>query len=225
MRVECKKLSFSRILEEGSASLLLDEVSVCFPDGGVSWIQGPNGCGKSTLMHLLAGLLRPVSGEILADGEPVSRWVSSHRDRWRRQVGIVFQQPRLFDGLSVTENVLVPLVPRLKSFEPDLPRVSELLDRLGLASLATRRVERLSGGERQRVGVARALVNRPGLILADEPTAHQDEEGKRLVLSLLEEAGKNGATVVLTSHDGVIPEILGVDLRLRLSDGRLEPLR
>ncbi len=225
MRMECRKLSYSRMENHPNASVLLDNVTVKFPEAGITWIQGPNGCGKSTLIHLLAGLLRPVSGEILADGKAVSRWVGVHRDLWRRQVGVVFQADRLLQGLTVTENILLPLVPRMRSFEPALLKTHNLLEQLHLSQLAHRDIEQLSGGERQRVNVARALVSQPRLILADEPTAHQDEEGRKLIFSLLKQAVNEGVTVILTSHDEKTSEEIPSDLRCRLSDGHLEPVR
>jgi ABC-type lipoprotein export system ATPase subunit len=220
----CRNLTYAYPNGEPSATPpLLRNIDAVFPGGRVVLISGKSGAGKSTLLHLLAGLLRPTSGEILADGQPVSRWLTAHRDRWRRQVGIVFQQDHLVSELTVLENVMLPLIPR--SGSPRYWRESshDILARLNAGELVGQSVSTLSGGQRQRVATARALVDAPDYILADEPTAHQDLENAQRLGHLLRQAAEGGAVVVVAAHDRHVDEWLKVDQHLSLADGNLEP--
>lgn len=164
-------------------------------------IMGPTGCGKSTLLAMLALLQPPEAGELFLDGVPAAQLGSGERFR-REQVGIVFQFHHLLSHLSVAENVALPLagspLPRGRRRE----RVAQLLDALGLAHRARTLAARLSGGERQLVALARALVNDPRLILADEPTGAVDSAtGQVLLGHLFASQGKEGPSIVLVTHD------------------------
>ena len=189
--------------------------------GSFTCLIGPSGHGKSTLLHLLAGLLRPTAGEVWADGQPVSRWPASHRDPWRRQVGIVFQQLALIPDLSVAENLLLPLLPRDMAWprmQSDIRRQLVDADLLDLSRIPARQ---LSGGQRQRLAVARALVGGPRFILADEPTAFQDDDhADRLIAQLHDAAGK-GAVVVVCSQDPRLTRSPVINQHLHLSSGIL----
>jgi ABC-type lipoprotein export system ATPase subunit len=206
----------------GGERFLLREVTAAFPPGEVTLIRGATGAGKTTLISLLAGLIRPTEGVVWADGEPVSRWVTAHRDRWRRQVGIAFQEPRLLEGLTALENVMLPGLPRARDLGQLRRRASVVLEEVGAAALAGREIGQLSGGERQRVALARALVGEPRYLLLDEPTSAQDETGVSGVLAAAEAASLAGAVVVIASHDD---RVIGAELpgsTLRLSGGGLE---
>ncbi|MFO7495291.1 MAG: ATP-binding cassette domain-containing protein [Desulfobacterales bacterium] len=206
----------------GSARTVLQDVSAVFPRGALALVTGATGAGKSSLLHLLAGLLRPTTGEVLADGAPVSRWGAAHRDRWRRRVGIVFQSANLFSELSVLENVILPLVPRSRSLAALRAAGREVLAELALTDLAGAQAGQLSGGERQRAALARALVGRPDFLMADEPTAHQDPASAARVLQALAACRARGAVVVVAAHD---PRVVGAgvaDRHWQLAAGRLE---
>ena len=199
----------------------MNELSATFNAGQLALINGETGAGKTTLLHVLAGLLRPTQGEVLADGDPVSRWVSAHRDRWRRRVGIVFQSDRLVDDLSALENVFLPLLPRGYPLAECRQLAMSALGRLQVDGLATETTYKLSGGERQRVSIARALVSQPAFLLADEPTAHQDRNGASFITDTLQAVATAGTTVVVTAHD---ERLLASDItrqRYRLERGRL----
>lgn len=214
----CRSLTFAR----SGAGTVLKELDAHFPDDRASLITGPTGAGKSTLLHLLAGLLGPTSGEVWADGEPVSRWSAPHRERWRRQVGIVFQHLHLLNDVSLLENVLLPCVPRPERWPDALRDAQRLLERLGLGALGQALPVHLSGGERQRAALARALIGRPRFLLLDEPSAFQDDGRIDGLLELLGEAVAGGSCVVVCSHD---PRLASADLfraRYRLAQGRLE---
>lgn len=219
----CRNLTYG--YPNGASSTttpLLRNIDAVFAGGRVVLVSGKSGAGKSTLLHLLAGLLQPTSGEILADEQPVSRWLTAHRDRWRRRVGIVFQQDHLVSELTVLENVMLPLIPRSGSPRHWRKSSQTILALLNAGALARQSVSTLSGGQRQRVATARALVDAPDYILADEPTAHQDLDNAQRLGRLLRQAADRGAVVVVAAHDRHVDEWLRVDQHLLLADGNLE---
>jgi ABC-type lipoprotein export system ATPase subunit len=223
--IECRRLTVARRTPEGREKLVIDDLSAQFKTGQMGVISGATGSGKSTLLHVLAGLLRPVQGEVVVNGEAVSRWVSSHRDRWRRRVGIVFQHDRLLGDLSAVENVLLPLIPRGGGLKECRRSALAALRRLSVDPLADKMVRSLSGGERQRVAIARAVVSQPSFLFADEPTAHQDRKSAEEILKTLAATAAAGAVVIVTAHDPRILEADGTGSRFRLVQGRLTALK
>lgn len=185
-------------------------------DSGTSLaIMGPSGCGKSTLLGLLAGLAVPTHGTVTIGGVVVSALGNRDRVRFRRRaVGMVYQADNLLPHLTVEENIGLQLAiarPTSATFE-----VTDLLERVEMGRLATRFPDQLSGGQRQRVAVARAIVHRPGVILADEPTgALDDENADRVIRLLLDVHHRLGATFVLVTHDPRVAD--RVDRRILLS--------
>jgi len=218
----CDAVCLERTDAAGDDHLLLDQVSARFEGGRIALVRGPVGAGKSSLVHVLGGLLRPTAGTISADGEPISRWVAAHRDRWRRRVGIVLQSPHLLPGRSALANVALPLVPRGGSMA-ELERIGrQRLAELSLEAAAKRPARELSGGERQRVALARALVAEPDFVLTDEPTAHQDDSGAQLVVGTLARAAERGAVVLIATHDRRVAESDPPKDVYQLDRGRLE---
>jgi putative ABC transport system ATP-binding protein len=170
-------------------------------------VLGPSGSGKSTLLNLIAGLDRPSQGSVTVDGLRVDELTEAASARYRRElVGMVFQFFNLLDDLTVADNVLLPAqlagVPR----EAARRRASELLEYLGMDRHAGAFPGRLSGGQRQRVAVARALMNRPPLLLADEPTGALDTASGEDVRALLGELNRDGQTILLVTHDTALAE-------------------
>jgi len=200
----------------------LDAVSLTLGAGTVHGLSGPSGAGKSTLLHLASGLMRPSAGRVLWGATDFAALSESARTRWRhRTIGFVFQDFHLVDELSVLDNVLLPT--RFAGTGPDaatLERARTLVADCGLVDPA-RRAARLSRGERQRVAVARALLGRPALILADEPTASLDADNGRAVADLLVAAARDaGATLLVVGHDAAL--LARLDRVHRIVAGRLE---
>lgn len=180
----------------------LDAISLTAGAGSSTAVMGPSGCGKSTLLGLLAGLAIPTEGTIRIGDVTISDLSERERVRFRRQsLGMVYQADNLLPHLTVEENVgLQQAISRRgeRSKEADPAR---LLDRLGIGALAKRFPDQLSGGQRQRAAVARAVIHRPAVILADEPTGALDDENARAVLELLVEVQcEMGATLVMVTH-------------------------
>lgn len=200
---------------------ILRDISFQLAAGESVAIQGVSGSGKSTLLSLLAGLDRPTAGEIILENERLDLLPEKELARIRREkIGFVFQAFHLVPSLTVLENVLLPAAFRSGAFSEDRGRA--LLDRVGLADRAGHFPDQLSGGEKQRAALARALVNEPKLIFADEPTGNLDSKNGRAVLDLLEEHTRTARrALVLVTHDDAVAS--RADRRLRLIDGALAP--
>jgi ABC-type lipoprotein export system ATPase subunit len=191
---------------------VLGGVDLDAPAGSLTAVTGPSGAGKSTLLAVAAGLLQPQAGTAVLDGEPLHG-----EDRPARRVGVVLQGYGLVPVLTAAENVELPLQLAGSSPGDVRDRAAELLDRLGVAGAADRLVEELSGGQQQRVAVARALVVRPRVVVADEPTAELDKGWREVVMKLLREVADDGGAVVLATHD---EEVAGLcDGGVHLTDG------
>ncbi|MEU1725751.1 ABC transporter ATP-binding protein [Nonomuraea sp. NPDC005692] len=180
----------------------VDEVDLEVPQGQTLAVTGPSGCGKSTLLHLLGGLERPTGGEVWLAGRRVDTLSERALARLRRRsVGFVFQAFHLVEELSAAENVELPALLAGRSRRQARRRADALLDRVGLAARARHLPSQLSGGQRQRIAVARALVNDPLVVLADEPTGNLDTAATLDVLRIFGELRSAGQTLVIVTHD------------------------
>ncbi|WP_440347909.1 ABC transporter ATP-binding protein [Modestobacter versicolor] len=179
----------------------LDTVSLTVPAGAFLAVMGPSGSGKSTLMHVAAGLDTPTTGSILVDGREIAGLDETRRTELRRErIGFVFQAYNLVPSLTVADNITLPL--RLAGQAPDRAWLQELVERVGLTGRLDHRPAELSGGQQQRAAIARALVARPAVVFADEPTGALDLRSARAVLELLRESvDELGQTVVMVTHD------------------------
>ena len=195
----------------------LDGVSLRIDDGEWIAIMGPSGSGKTTLINILGGLDSPTSGRAIVDGTDVARLEEAGLTRFRAEkVGFVFQQFHLVPYLTALENVMLA---QYFHSATDEKEARQSLERVGLGDRAEHLPSQLSGGEQQRVAVARALINHPKLILADEPTGNLDEVNEQIVLDLLRELHREGHTILMVTHAPSIGRL--ADRRVELAHGRL----
>jgi putative ABC transport system ATP-binding protein len=197
----------------------LDGVSIDFPAGRFAAIMGPSGSGKSTLMHILAGLDQPTSGTVSLDGVELTDLDDKRLTLLRRdRVGFIFQTFNLLPVLSAEENILLPL--SIAGRKPDREWFDRLVDTIGIRDRLHHRPAEMSGGQQQRAAVARALVSRPAVVFADEPTGNLDSKASNDVLELLRHAVDDfGQTVVMVTHDAHAASF--ADRLLVLADGRV----
>lgn len=179
---------------------------ISYPDwevkeGNHAIILGNSGCGKTTLLHLIGGLMPPSEGVLKVSGENLVQKSNAKLDRFRGEnIGIVFQKPHLVRSLTVKENLT--LSQYLAHKKIDVKRAQEVLTHLGVGELANRKVHQISQGQAQRVAIGRAVINKPKLLLADEPTASLDDENCQKVIDLLKsQAEETGATLIVATHD------------------------
>lgn len=187
--------------------------------GEFAAVTGPSGAGKTTLLHILGCLDTPVSGEVLFDGARVDRMREKELTRLRREkIGFIFQQFHLIPGLSVAGNIALPLLFRKQ--KPDKARIEELARMVGLEQRTGHVPAALSGGEMQRTAIARALVNRPEILLADEPTGNLDSKTGAQVMEILEGLYEAGKTLIMVTHE---PEIAAhARTIVHMKDGNIE---
>ncbi len=217
-RIALRATDLWKSYDEGSVAVLKGVDFACF-EGRTVALCGPSGCGKSTLLHLLAGLDQPDRGRVWVNG------VELAGDRkllrlLRHEIGFVFQLHNLIPGLTLAENCMIPSfaagVPRSQARD----RLRDLAERVGLSHRLNHPIQKLSGGERQRTAICRALMNRPRILLADEPTGSLDEQSARAVFDLLIElAAMDGATLLMATHDRTLAA--QCDHVVEMHDGRI----
>lgn len=179
----------------------LDQVSLSVENGEFVAVMGPSGCGKSTLLHILGLLDTASSGTYLLDGQDVSGYSERQRNALRKgMLGFVFQSFNLIDELTVEENIALPLLYMGVPAEERRKRVEEAMARMDITHRAGHFPRQISGGQQQRTAIARAIVTRPKLILADEPTGNLDSKNGKEVMGLLGELHKEGTTIVMVTH-------------------------
>lgn len=182
-------------------------------------VVGPSGSGKSTLLHMIGAMDQPDEGEIEVDGSSILGVSESERARYRRTIGFVFQRYHLIPALTALDNVMTPVLPYRTRFDK-VKRARELLDAVGLGDREQSVPGELSGGEQQRVAVARALINHPHLLLADEPTGNLDSASGEGIIELLQSVRRDyGLTLVVATHDSLIAA--RTDRVVSLHDGKV----
>lgn len=206
MKIEANELS--KIYGEGENRVTaLDRASFQIMPGDFISITGPSGSGKSTLLHLLSGLDQPTSGRLTYDGQDIYSFSDRERSALRRRsIGFVFQQFHLLPVLTARENILMPLL--LDKKQPDEAYLEQLTQLLGIGSRLTHLPHELSGGQQQRTAIARALIAKPDVIFADEPTGNLDSRSGGEVMELLKNIWKSmGKTLVIITHDKRIAQM------------------
>ena len=197
----------------------LDNVSFTAEKGEFIAIVGSSGSGKSTLLHILGGVDRPTSGKVYVEGEDVYKLNENNLAIFRRrQVGLIYQFYNLIPILNVKENITLPIL--LDNKKPDEKYLDELIETLGLTNRVSHLPNELSGGQQQRVSIGRALMNRPALLLADEPTGNLDSKAGREIVELLKLSNKKyKQTIIMITHDHNLA--LNADRIITLEDGKI----
>lgn len=196
--IEINKVSFSRN-DGDQRQLIIDNLSLSLKSGEQLALLGDSGSGKTTLLNILAGLLLPNSGSVSVNGESIEQYSSDQLAFYRRKIGLIFQHYQLLDCLTVKQNILFQH--HLNGRHQHHSEFEELVDELGLANKLNAFPEQLSGGEQQRVGIARAILNQPKLILADEPTGNLDQARSHQVVKLMTQLCKErNINLVMVTH-------------------------
>jgi putative ABC transport system ATP-binding protein len=209
----------TKVYQTGAVEVAaLRGVDFTIEEGEMVAIMGRSGSGKTTLLNLLGCVEQPTTGRYLLAGEEVARLSDAQRSTLRlHRIGFVFQSYNLLPGMSALDNVLLPTV--YSGADNPVPRAREALARVGLAGREHHRPYQLSGGEQQRVAVARALINNPAILLADEPTGNLDTRRGQEVLALFQDLHKEGITLVLVTHEEQVAQ--HAERIMRMMDGRL----
>ena len=214
-----------KVFNEGKPHALtaVDGVSLVLDDRAVTVLQGPSGSGKTTLLSLVGCMARPTEGRILlGDREITSLPERFLTDVRRRTFGFIFQQFNLVRGISALENVMLPAYPLGEHHSTLKKRARRLLDLFGILPRESSKAEWLSGGEAQRTAIARALINDPRIIIADEPTAHLDTKLSREFMDIVGRLKTEQKTVIIASHDPLVYGSSVVDRVITMRDGKIE---
>jgi putative ABC transport system ATP-binding protein len=203
--------------------LAVNGVNVNILRGDFAVLKGPSGSGKTTLLSLMGCMTRPTSGSITVEGKDIShlpeRFLTDIR---RKTFGFIFQQFHLIKGMNVLQNVMMPLYPTDRRLADLEARAEEILRGLGMLKRRDFPVQDLSGGEQQRTAIARALMNDPDMILADEPTAHLDTVLSNEFMGIMKDCQARGKTVIIASHDPIVYDRDYIDLIVEMRDGSVK---
>jgi putative ABC transport system ATP-binding protein len=221
MTTDATVVRLDGVRKEYGDTTALDGVSLSIRAGEAVAVMGPSGCGKSTLLNMIAGLDRPTVGTVVVQGEDLGRKNETGLALFRRhRIGMIFQFFNLLDDLPALDNVALAAQLTGSKAGPARQRALELLDELGIADRRNAYPAALSGGERQRVAVARALMNRPALLLADEPTGALDSRAGEQVMDLLLDLNQIGQTLLIVTHDERLATRCASRV-VELADGRI----
>ena len=205
--------------EEPLVVKALDGITLQIEQGSFTAIVGTSGSGKSTLLHMLGGLDTPTGGSVVVDGQSLGKMSRSELTIFRRRkIGFIFQNYNLMPNLSIYDNIVLPV--ELDGRSVDRQYLDKIVSVLGLEGKLERKPNKLSGGQQQRAAIARALITKPALILADEPTGNLDSRTSQEVVGLLQATGKKfHQTIVMITHNDEIAQI--ADRTIRIEDGRI----
>ncbi|MFA5233275.1 MAG: ABC transporter ATP-binding protein [Sulfurimonas sp.] len=220
--IELKNIT--KIYEESKESSVtaLKNINLTIKEGELVVLRGASGSGKSTILSLIASLAKPTSGEVVVDELRVSKLFDSFASAYRREsIGMIFQKYNLIPSLSVSENIILPLVPLNLHVKEVEDKLLSVLEKFHIAHKASALVKNLSGGEQQRVAIARANINNPKIILADEPTANLDEKLSLHFIEILRELKRDGKTIIVATHDPLFFDLDIVDRVLEINHGVL----
>ena len=217
-------IEVSKVFNQGDPNefTALREISLQVRLGEVTVLKGPSGSGKTTLLGILGCMGRPTSGRIFLSGREITSLPERFLTGIRRSTfGFIFQQFNLIKGITVLENVMTPAYPTDERFSTLRRRALETLEMFGLEKKAGSRIEWLSGGEAQRAAIARALINNPSIIIADEPTAHLDTRLSHEFMAIMSRLRNEGKTILMASHDPIVYDSELTERLIEMRDGRV----
>ena len=198
----------------------VSEANIVAKNGEITALVGPSGCGKTTLMSMIGQLLTPTTGKVMIDNEDITAYSDLWKAKFRRDnIGFVFQHINLLPNLNAIDNVLIPLISHDVDMAAYKKPALELLDNLGLSERATFMVEQLSGGQQQRVAVARALITKPKIIIADEPLTFVDAESAQRIVEFFKKLREEGKTICISTHVSDLAQL--ADKTYKLKDGKI----
>jgi len=213
-------ISFSHVTKKYPGDVVaLADLTLSINEGELVFLTGPSGAGKSTLLKLVAGIERPTGGVLLVSGQDMRKLNRTTLPFLRRKLGLILQQHRLLQDRNVLDNVMLPLVVTGASLQESRQRAMVALERVGLDTKALATPMSLSGGEQQRVSIARAIVHKPRIILADEPTANLDRASAKGVIDMLHTFHSAGVTCIISTHDERL--LQGADRVFELARGKV----
>ncbi len=214
--IECKNLT--KIFKD---TTVLNQVNFTCKKGELIVLKGASGSGKSTLLSLIAGLAKPTSGEVIVEAKQISKMADNFVSLYRREnIGFIFQKYNLISTLSVYNNIITPLIPSNPDEKKLNTRVDELLKMLFMESKKDMIVKNLSGGEQQRVVIARALINNPSIIIADEPTANLDTKLSLDFIEIVKKLKNKNRAIIIATHDPLFFDLDFCDRVVEMRDGR-----
>ena len=217
-------ISFSHVSKKYTGDVTaLSEISLDINEGELVFLTGPSGAGKSTLLKLIAGMEKPSGGMLQVSSQDMRKLNRTTLPFLRRKLGLIMQQQRLLNDRNVLANVMLPLIISGATTLEAKERAMVALERVGMLGKAQALPRTLSGGEQQRVSIARAVVHKPRIILADEPTATLDRENGRMVLDMIEAFNRAGVTCVISTHDDRL--LQDADRIVQLTQGKLIGIR
>ncbi len=220
--IELKQITKTYNAGRANEFTAIGDIDLTIAPNTIAAFIGPSGSGKTTLLSVIGCMSRPTTGRILVNGQETTSLPEKFMAQIRRSTfGFVFQDHNLIKGISVIENTMLPAYPSGERFGAIKDRAMTILKRLRIETKAGRRVEELSGGERQRTAIARALINDPVILIADEPTAHLDSELSREFLDIAADLAEEGKTLLIASHDPLVFDAAIISHVFKMRDGQI----
>ena len=220
--IELKNITKKYEINKNNTVIALDGVSLKIQEGELVVLKGASGSGKSTILSLIAALSKPTSGEVIVDKKQISKLSDNFASTYRRDnIGFVFQKYNLIPELSVKENILLPLVPLNLEEKLVEEKLQKVMKQFHIEHKAENLVKNPSGGEQQRTAIARANVNQPKIILADEPTANLDEKLSVHFIEILQELKSEGKTIIVATHDPLFFDLDFIDRTIEMHQGKI----